>query len=104
MSKTTVKTELGYQVPSMFFEREVRLKYLKDAGIKNPRLSDGKFLYFLNTLRVTSHIHRSRYGDTKGWVALSKEITKPESMLIAKSRMMRYSSAPLLATMLCAVF
>ena len=73
---TKVKTELGYQVPSMFVEREVRLQYLKDAGIKNPRLSDGKLLYFLNTLRVTSHIHRSRYGDTNGWVPLKKEISR----------------------------
>jgi hypothetical protein len=76
MSKTTVRTQLGYQVPSMFIEKEVRLNYLKDAGIKNPRLSDGKLLYFLNTLRVTSHIHLRRYGDTKGWVSLKKEITR----------------------------
>src|SRR5450759_4403494 len=73
---TKVKTELGYQVPSRFMEREVRLKYLKDAGIKNPNLSDGKLLYFLNTLRVTSHIHFRRYGDPNGWVPLKKEISR----------------------------
>lgn len=72
---TKVRTQLWYQVPSMFMLKEVALQWLKDAGIKNPRLSVGKLYFLLNHLRVTSHIHERRYGGRgNGWVPISRDI------------------------------
>lgn len=72
---TKVKDSLGYQVPTMFWEREVAWQWLKDAGIKNPNKSIGKLYYILNHLRVTSHINGERYNNCNdGWVPIKKEI------------------------------
>lgn len=71
---TKVKESLGYQVPTMFWEKEVVWQWLKDAGIKNPNKSIGKLYFILNHLPVTSHIHTERYNCSDGWVPIKKEI------------------------------
>ena len=72
--KTNYITEIGYQVPSMFLDRDVALEYLKNAGIKTPNKSIGKLYYLLNHLRVFPQIKGKRYGNWKGWVTINKEI------------------------------
>ena len=74
--KTNYRTELGYQVPSIFRNRDVALAFLKSAGIKNPNKSIGKLYYLLNHLRVNSQVNGRRYGNWKGWVPISREIIR----------------------------
>jgi hypothetical protein len=74
--KTKVKDSVGYQVPSMLADEATVCQFLKDCGIKNPRLSIGKLYQFLSYLRVETHLQKHRYKDKEGWVPVSTDVIR----------------------------